>query len=208
MVALGGKAIKDVEEFISSVGRHKPGEKITLKIKRGREEKEVTATLGKRPPDRGEIQNSMGGTLSPRRVGFPSFLQHDTVLKPQECGGPVLDLEGNAIGINIARAGRTETYAIPTEALQPLLVDLMSGKLAPKETVVARKVPTAADKVAEAKAALQKAEADMAAAERKIADAKAALNRAEADLKKEEEAEIKKVKQAEIKKEKEAKPAK
>ncbi len=199
VLGLGGKAIKDVEEFIGAVGRHKPGETIMLKIKRGSEEKEIKATLGKRPPDRGEIQNSMGGSLSPRRVGFPSYLQHDTILKPQECGGPVLDLDGKAIGVNIARAGRTETYAIPSEALQPLLVDLMSGKLAPKETVAVKKVPTAAEKVTDAKAALQKAEADKAAADKKLADAKAALDKAEAELKKEKEAEAKKAKEKEVK---------
>jgi serine protease Do len=43
----------------------------------------------------------------------------------------VVDLEGRAIGLNIARAGRTETYALPAATLLPLLPDLQSGKLAP-----------------------------------------------------------------------------
>jgi len=59
----------------------------------------------------------MGSTLSDRRDGFPEFFQHDTVIKPQDCGGPLVDLEGKAVGINIARAGRTESYAIPTESV-------------------------------------------------------------------------------------------
>lgn len=188
VLSLGGQAVKDVEGFIDAVGGHKPGEEIALKIKRGDEEKEIKATLGKRPLEmsRGDIQNTMGGPLSLRRAGFPSFLQHDTVLKPQECGGPVVDLDGKAVGINIARAGRTESYALPSEAVQPLLLDLMSGKLAPKEATSA-KVRTAEEKVAEAKAALQRAEAEKAAAEKKVAEAKAALEKAEAELKKEKE---------------------
>ncbi len=56
------------------------------------------------------------------------------MLKPQECGGPVIDLDGKAVGVNIARAGRVESYAIPSEVLKPLLHDLMSGKLAPTKT--------------------------------------------------------------------------
>ena len=46
------------------------------------------------------------------------ILQHDSVLKPSECGGPLVDLDGKVVGINIARAGRTETYAIPSEVVQ------------------------------------------------------------------------------------------
>jgi serine protease Do len=187
VLAVGGKPVKDVDEFIAVVGDHKPGDVITLTIRRGDEEKEVKATLGRRPPSlsRGNIQNTMGGNrLSARRLGFPSFLQHDTILKPEECGGPVVDLDGKAIGINIARAGRVESYAIPSEALRPVLLDMMSGKLASRDTITA-KVKTAEEKLAAARATLQRAEAEKAAAEKKVADAKAAVEKAEAELNKE-----------------------
>src|SRR5439155_21464335 len=91
----------------------------------------------------GNPQERMGSDLSNRRGGFPFILQHDTVLKPKDCGGPLVDLDGKVVGINIARAGRTESYAIPSEKVQALLEDLNSGKLAPpkEETpVVAAKV--------------------------------------------------------------------
>jgi serine protease Do len=42
-----------------------------------------------------------------------------------------VDLEGRVIGINIARAGRTESYAIPADIVTSLLEPLKSGKLAP-----------------------------------------------------------------------------
>ena len=32
-------------------------------------------------------------------------------------GGPVVDLDGNVVGINIARAGRVETLALPRETV-------------------------------------------------------------------------------------------
>ena len=80
---------------------------------------------------RGMLQNSIGGKLSTRRAGFPVALQHDTVLRPEDCGGPVVDLSGKVIGINIARAGRTETFAIPAGEVVGLIEDLKSGKLAP-----------------------------------------------------------------------------
>ena len=42
--------------------------------------------------------------------------------------GPLVDLEGHVLGINIARAGRTESYAIPSEAVRPLLEKLKAPK--------------------------------------------------------------------------------
>src|SRR5207253_6163635 len=114
-----------------TVSGHKPGETIVMKVKRGDEEKELKATLDKRPAgqgNRGDVQNNMGSELSKRKNGFPTILQHDTVVKPYDCGGPVVDLSGRAVGINICRAGRVESYAVPVEAIQALLPDLKAGK--------------------------------------------------------------------------------
>jgi serine protease Do len=133
IVAVSDKEIVNAEGLILTVGGYKPGDTITLKLKRGEEEKEVKATLGKRPPgqSRGDFQNNLGSRLSKRRTGFPTVLQHDTVINPEDCGGPLVDLDGNVVGINIARAGRVMSYATPAEVVQPLLADLMSGKLPP-----------------------------------------------------------------------------
>ena len=84
--------------------------------------------------------------MSKRRTGFPSVLQHDTALWPSDCGGPVLDVDGHAVGVNIARAGRVESYAIPAAAIKPLLADLKSGKLAPPKDSSAKQATLAAEK--------------------------------------------------------------
>lgn len=133
VLLLGDKPIDDPESFVNAIQRHKPGDVVTIKIKRNDEEMEFKATLGKRPQGRGDVQNAMGGDLSNRRGGFPTILQHDSVIRPRDCGGPLVDLDGKAIGINIARAGRTESYAVPAEVIVPLLTDLKSGKLTPRE---------------------------------------------------------------------------
>ena len=70
----------------------------------------------------------MGGELSGRRTGFPAVLQTDMVVEPKDCGGPVVDLDGKVLGINIARAGRVETWILPSENIRPLLDDLKAGK--------------------------------------------------------------------------------
>jgi serine protease Do len=130
-----GHTITDMDSMHEVLGKRKPGDKVTIKIERQGEAMELTAELGKRPADldfnRGDMQNSMGSVLSERRAGFPTILQHDTVLKPTDCGGPLVDLDGKVVGINIARAGRTESYAIPSETVQTMLADLKAGKYPP-----------------------------------------------------------------------------
>jgi serine protease Do len=127
-----GRKTNDTETLINTIGRLKPGDEVLLRVRRGEEDLEITVKLAPRPKNlQGNPQETMGTTLSRRRGGFPIILQHDSGVRPEDCGGPLVDLDGKTVGINIARAGRTETYAIPAETIQPLLADLKSGKLAP-----------------------------------------------------------------------------
>ena len=69
----------------------------------------------------------MSGETSQRRSRFDRVIQHDAPLRPNAMGGPVLDLDGNVIGINIARGGRVKSYAVPVDKLRPLLGDVSAG---------------------------------------------------------------------------------
>ena len=149
-----GAATPDRMVLITTVRKFSPGEEIELTIKRAEEVQKVKATLSRnvqgQARDRGEIQNSMGSKLSDRRHGFPAVLQHDAVLRPQDCGGAIVALDGKIVGINVARAGRTESYAIPAPVVSGLLADLKSGKLAPTD---AQKKPKVAAETNEGDAA-------------------------------------------------------
>jgi len=146
-------AIIDSETMVNAIRHHKPGDALPIKVKRDGKEIDLRATLGKRPPDPGlarrEYQNHLGSELSERRSGFPQVLQHDMVLQPDNCGGPVVDLDGKAIGINIARAGRVESYAIPAEAIQPLIEELKTGNPKPQAQLASapKKAPPASQPV-------------------------------------------------------------
>lgn len=128
--------IKSSRMMIEQIARRAPGDTVILQIERDGETLTLQATLT-HPfgpfQSRIAIQNRMGGELSERRSGFPVVLQHDSVLGPEECGGPLIDLSGRAIGMNIARAGRTDSYAIPDDVLSPLIDELLSGKYPPPE---------------------------------------------------------------------------
>ena len=122
--------MKDRQMLIDTVRSHLAGEEITLEIQRGEEKIAIKAVLGRMSDltgGRPVVQNNLGGPLSERRTGFPSVLQHDSVVQPNQCGGPVLDINGNAVGINIARAGRIKTYALPAKIIKQVV-----DQLAPK----------------------------------------------------------------------------
>jgi serine protease Do len=136
ILSVSGKQVADAEELVRTLGRHKPGDTVTLLIRRGEEEMEVKAKLGERPKggvSRGDFQNLLGSKLSDVRSGYPTILQHDGVVPPEDCGGPLVDLDGRVLGINICRAGRTETWAVPSEVIRAVLPDLMAGHLASKQ---------------------------------------------------------------------------
>ncbi|NLS91166.1 MAG: PDZ domain-containing protein [Planctomycetaceae bacterium] len=117
IVGIDGVAMKDYEQVIKAVGVHVPGRTIRLALRRGDKELEVTATLGKRYTYPLPQDHWGGGPFSARRSGFPSVLPHDSVVHPSECGGPLVDTDGKIVGINIARALRVTTYAIPANAV-------------------------------------------------------------------------------------------
>jgi serine protease Do len=133
---VNSQKIADADQFQQMLGEMKPGDTIALKLKRGDKELEIRAILQSREQAgdfRSEFQNRMGSDLSNRRSGYAVILQHDSVLKPTDCGGPLVDLQGRVIGINICRAGRVDSLAIPAEIVRPLIAELKSGRLVPKE---------------------------------------------------------------------------
>lgn len=139
VVTVNTKEVQKRDELINFVRRFKAGDKLELTILRGDERKKVPATLGSRmdlTPEgrRGVFQNTLGGPLSKRRSGFPSAIQHDTVLRPQDCGGPIVNLDGKAIGINIARSGRVDSMALPVSIVKPLIQEMKDGKHKPVKT--------------------------------------------------------------------------
>ena len=121
------------------------GATVILKVRRDKEQIELKAVLGDstvaaipgggRNNDRQTLMNQSTGRLSERRSSFPKAFQHDSVIRPEDCGGPLLNLEGKVVGINISRSGCTESLAIPVDHLRDQMFRLMSGELAPKPAV-------------------------------------------------------------------------
>jgi serine protease Do len=138
--------ILDQESLINTLQTYKAGEKVKVVLEREGKRMELAVVLGKRSRDqlppkgsRGDFQNSMGSALSERRRGIPRFFQTDAVIKPSDCGAPLVDLDSHVLGLTIARAGRTESHVIPAETVKELVPVLMAAglKARPPERVMA-----------------------------------------------------------------------
>ena len=127
---------KDVVSLQDALGQYDVFDRVTITVRRGDKELEIKLTLASRDRDspdnlRTNMQNSMGSTPSRRRKDFPMCFQHDSMLTATTCGGPIVDLSGKVVGINIARGGRVSSLALPTEIVLPVIAKLKTGKLAP-----------------------------------------------------------------------------
>ena len=127
ILAIEGKKVKKIEEIGEILKDRKAGS--TVKMTFRREGKELTADV--RLAARGEMftdqmnrNDQMSGDFSPRRSGFPRVMQHDILGSRQVQGGPLLDLDGKCVGMNIARANRAESFAIPVEDLKEIAARL------------------------------------------------------------------------------------
>ncbi len=111
-------------------------DRITLTLLRAGKELKIKLTLAERDKispqnDRSNQQNSMGSVLSRRRKDFPNAFQHDSMLNSSSCGGPVINLDGQVVGVNIARAGRVDSLALPVQTVLPVIALLKTGELVP-----------------------------------------------------------------------------
>ena len=135
-----GQAIESSSALIAATSAMMPGETATLTILRNNETVQCSAVLSSLAntlsSQHAKVQERLGGPLSERRVLFPSVLEHDTILQPNQCGGPLVDLDGQVVGINIARANRVATYAIPARVARPLLEALKSSRTIPVSSAV------------------------------------------------------------------------
>lgn len=140
IVSFEGVPVDTFEALAKLLGKRSPGEKVTLRVKRGKEELTLEPILDPRPTtaadsfSRAAAQrdgrlsslSARGGDLSDRRDGFPRALYHDQPLRPNLAGTPLVDLKGNVLGINIARSMRHRSLAIPTVTIDEVVARLRS----------------------------------------------------------------------------------
>lgn len=78
-------------------------------------------------PDKPFPDDYMPYRISPRRDGFPAVIGHDAVLASEDCGGPLVDIHGRVVGVNIARCRLCQTFALPHTVAKQLVVELLAS---------------------------------------------------------------------------------
>jgi len=156
ITAIDGQPIGSPKELTDYITRKKAEDEVHIGYRRGADDKVAVATLQsrndmvlgtkangeslteselKRLQRENDPTARMGGRGNRVADGFPVALQNDLLIETNQVGGPAVDLDGKAVALNIARAERTKTYAIPAYALARLLANVNEGKLTePKDT--------------------------------------------------------------------------
>lgn len=130
IVTADGKKVETSADLADVLKDRKAGNRIKITYRRKDEETTVDVLLAARAEmfhDEGNRNDQMSGDFSQRRSGFPRVMQHDILGNKSIMGGPLLDLNGKCIGMNIARANRAESFAIPVEDLKRIAAALMAS---------------------------------------------------------------------------------
>jgi len=128
ILSLEGEEVNSNEELFKAITAHDAGDTITIVVQRKDEKKTLKITLGYRdkvfagdPSNRKSRNDRLSGSVSVRRTGFEKIIQHEVTLATTEMGGPLLDLKGRLLGINIARRNRVEFFALPASIVQKVI---------------------------------------------------------------------------------------
>lgn len=142
ITAIAQKSVKSPLEMRNVLQQRIPGSEVLVSFRRGDEELSTRVRLGSRPrkadprrvPQKRMREMQKMGTVQNRvRYDFPSVIQSDMPIQSDEtpndprdnftneCGGPVVNLDGKPVGIVIARGSRIKTFIIPMGTIQTLL---------------------------------------------------------------------------------------
>lgn len=128
--AVDGTDVDIAENIVEAIGERTAGEIIEVRYLRDGEEITVQVPLLAREELFAEQMmnrnDMMSGDFSKRRSGFPRVIQHDILGNSSSVGGPMLDLDGRCVGMNIARANRAESFAIPAKEVQEIAARLIA----------------------------------------------------------------------------------
>ena len=122
ITAIGDQPVGKFEDIAKALKGRQVGSKVKVSYRRNDEAASVEVRLMARSEMTEQMSRNdqMSGKVSDRRSDFPRVMQHDILSANSVVGGPLLDLDGRCLGMNIARANRAETFAIPVEDLKAI----------------------------------------------------------------------------------------
>ena len=140
ILGVNGTTVSNREQVVEMLREFREGQIIKLHVQRAGEQfdADVRMMLPSAVPNAIDFfpeqrLSRLAGSTSKRAEGFEQAIEHDTVLQPWLCGGPLVNLDGKAIGLNIARASRVTTYALPARLVRRIFEELKAKPVQPRE---------------------------------------------------------------------------
>jgi len=138
IVKIEGKDLQTRQEVLNLLMTLQAGKKITIDVNRDSKAISFEAQmmdLTNVMLDPTELE--VNGSISARSTGFREVIEHDSVLAPQHCGGPIVDVDGHVVGLNIARAGRVSCYALRAKTVSKAVEEMLQTAMVNQEPTVA-----------------------------------------------------------------------
>lgn len=141
LLEIAGKPAPSIPDVNAIIQKRQPGDEVQIKVLRQGKEfrRQVRLASRSRVVANWEGDDYANGGISIRTDDFPEVIQHDMPLYPHDMGGPVFDLEGRAIAVNIARADRITTFALPMERFRDTLEKWLEADRHPPAAEKAKK---------------------------------------------------------------------
>jgi len=131
ITAVKGLMVQDELDFVKAIGKYQAGDTVLLAGISGDKDFVKKAVLQYPPQKTGSHPAGLFyGGKSIKRDGFNNVFTQDATVRPTECGGPVFDMNGNFVGINIARFSRTSTIIMPAKRIIDYLTMIMNKEAA------------------------------------------------------------------------------
>jgi S1-C subfamily serine protease len=128
LLSIDEKPLRGRDALIKALSGYRAGDTIEINRLRGERRDVIRTRLGYRTFSAFENEvGNFGSGLNRHDTGFGEVIQHDGLLLPHECGGPLVDLSGRFIGMNIARSDRTKTFALTGSVIRSALKRMRKG---------------------------------------------------------------------------------
>jgi serine protease Do len=133
ILAVDGAEVTNRLQVVETLREFRDGHTLKLRVEREAATFDVEVRMQVPQPAGSGLDSSgdartsvLNGEISRRAEGFAQAIEHASILPPWLCGGPLMNLDGKAIGLNIARASRVSTYALPAAFVQEILLRLQA----------------------------------------------------------------------------------
>jgi S1-C subfamily serine protease len=116
ILTIAGRKVRNEQDLLDASRGHVEGERVPVCLLKGDQRQNMILRLVAEPKP---------------FAGFPTLFEHDMPLARDQCGGPVVNLAGDVIGVTLRR-GQYGCMAIPSDCVRQLLPVLKHSSLSDK----------------------------------------------------------------------------